>query len=80
MGHSLGAWTPYVRIDGITRDDADPYLASLEDVFSTALGVRYDLSRHLALTAQYENQDIDAEAGGSDSRAQAFVLQASLAF
>ncbi len=77
---SCGLWTPYVRLDGLRRDDDELFWEVPEDTRTRVLGVRYDAAEWLALTLHYERTDIDAPAGDLNERTNTVVLQASFTF
>lgn len=80
IGRHFGSWTPYVRIDAVNRDDQNQYFQSSDDGFTEAIGLRYDVGKHMALTLQYEHAEIDAPAAQADYHTDTVVLQASLVF
>ncbi len=79
VAHPMGEWTPYVRFDSVSLDDADTYFSSLDDRDTIALGTRWDVGQWTALKFQYQTTDIDL-AGGGTSDEDAFLVQWSFAF
>ncbi len=80
VGRHFGNWTPYARVDAVTRSDLNTYFDDTDDGFTHAFGVRYDLGKHVALTIAYERAEFDAPPGDDDSETDTVVLQASVVF
>ena len=80
----LGAWSPpgvhsnikpYVLLDRLDVDKGETYLENAPDVSAWAAGVRWDVSRHVALKTDYRSERL-----GDDERSGAVRIQLALSF
>ncbi len=76
----FGSWTPYVRVDDLHLDDADPYYANHDDRTTYSVGVRWDVCAWDVLKLQFDYTDVDAQGSGAGSVRRAVIVQSAFVF